>query len=1110
MYDTRNRLIESALLHGDTLLYTREYLQNLMNTASASSQILSYTIPAVKDLVVANDYTNRYEATNSVIINPGFETAIGKEIEVVVDPNLPSTAVYTSTNTAIPGLASLNIEPLTYIYYDEYNFSGIKSFVGEDTLKIRSAGISTSEDMHPSSILRGLQTGSRKRILGTDKWITTTNYYDQKKRLVQLVSDNALGGTEVLTNCYDFRDKLVGKYEKFQNPQAAPNGIVGVLTTVTYDATGKVLATKKRFNDIDSLDRIIVKNSYNGVGNLAKKELGLLNTNQAVATQDYQYNVRGWLNGINAKYVADGLEERRYFGEVLRYDSGYTINSYNGSIAGMEWRGYNEPIRKSYGYTYDYSNRLIGGDYVEQSNVGGAWSSANVDYSVMITGYDANGNIGGMTVKGMKNGQKIVVDDLSYRYKSDGNKLLSVKDNGAIAGELGDFKDSQSDLDDYAYDRNGNQVSDANKGITKIIYNFMNMPEKVEFGAKGSITYVYDANGQKLGKIVIDNSQQVSTTTSTYYVEDLVYESDTLKSWSFKDGRMRMLTNKNNQVVYAYDFFVKDHLDNVRMVVKETNSRNIYSATMETATAATENVLFSNIDITRSNLPVGYPSDGMTNPNQFVARLNAQNGQKVGPSLVLRVMAGDTLTIGTQAFYKSTGANTSITDKGQLLTAILSALGGKSSANGSHGLTFQDMPGGNLTVANLQSLIDNNPDQNLVDKPKAYLNYVMFDDQYKMDDQVSGIKQVQAAPDQLQTLISGDLYIKKSGFLYIYTSNESAQDVYFDNLIVAHTTSPVMEETHYYPFGGTAHGLSSTALSSGVYSPNKRLFNDMELQTNEFDDGSGLDLYDFGARMYDANTGRFGQIDPLSELHYDNSPYAFALNNPVLYKDLFGLDTTRGYTPPVDPKPGDVVVVPRPNGGESYYSYDPSGGWVGNGMNGGTLPTVTATPGNNDGKQPQVVYASFVDGNVSFLDGVGFGFTMVGAGLTVIQNKMNNGLWQMVKSSRKAIQKSDLKLGNIGRKLGYFGALLSVSKILLKIADGQPISKKEIFDGLVGAVCAIAVVSNPVSVLVIAAYGVLDGTGSLDGIKAAVGIDDSEAVPAFDTPEILHNSLYKL
>ncbi|MFB6454396.1 RHS repeat domain-containing protein [Chitinophaga sp. Hz27] len=131
--------------------------------------------------------------------------------------------------------------------------------------------------------------------------------------------------------------------------------------------------------------------------------------------------------------------------------------------------------------------------------------------------------------------------------------------------------------------------------------------------------------------------------------------------------------------------------------------------------------------------------------------------------------------------------------------------------------------------------------------------------------------------------------MNKSGFLYIYTSNESASDVYFDNLLVAQASGPVLEETHYYPFGLTMAGISSNALKGSNYPENRKKFNGNELQSGEFSDGSGLDLYDFNARTYDPQIGKFLQIDPLIESEQESlSPYHFSRNNPVLFSDPDG------------------------------------------------------------------------------------------------------------------------------------------------------------------------------------------------------------------------------
>jgi RHS repeat-associated protein len=66
-----------------------------------------------------------------------------------------------------------------------------------------------------------------------------------------------------------------------------------------------------------------------------------------------------------------------------------------------------------------------------------------------------------------------------------------------------------------------------------------------------------------------------------------------------------------------------------------------------------------------------------------------------------------------------------------------------------------------------------------------------------------------------------------------------------------------------------------------------------ELQSKEFSDGTGLEMYDAVHRMYDPQIGRFHQIDALADVSNNYSPYSFASDNPILRNDPLGLaDTT--------------------------------------------------------------------------------------------------------------------------------------------------------------------------------------------------------------------------
>ncbi len=142
---------------------------------------------------------------------------------------------------------------------------------------------------------------------------------------------------------------------------------------------------------------------------------------------------------------------------------------YDGNISAVTWNSGSGP--KVYAYHYDPMDRILAAQYSEQSATN-TWNKAQGRFQLYGLNYDLNGNIETVT----RNSPEGIMDDLTYTYQ--GNKLASAEDMKDIS--LG-FVDGNPSGEDYTYDASGNLTRDLNKGIARITYNYLNLPETVTY-----------------------------------------------------------------------------------------------------------------------------------------------------------------------------------------------------------------------------------------------------------------------------------------------------------------------------------------------------------------------------------------------------------------------------------------------------------------------------------------------------------------------------------------------------------------------------------------------------------------------------------------------------
>jgi RHS repeat-associated protein len=459
------------------------------------------------------------------------------------------------------------------------------------------------------------------------------------------ITDNDVYGVNWAISAYNGLQKPTASYNYlFASPSITNGSQVRTYEEFTYDAIQRLTDVKHTYAlngaGVTTPNLTLSNMVYNHKDQLVEKNIGKVAAmGKFLQSIDYDYNARGWLTGINSFGIGtstgvaqqiltpsstfngtianlamspylkqammmppppiDDLTQANadLFSQNINYnnvDAAFQATpQYNGNISATSWKIAGRAIQ-GYGYTYDDLDRMTEAKYYDitppTGNVAGLPTSFSSDfkYNEKLT-YDKRGNILTLQRNGLNGGSWTNYNYTSATYGMIDNMNYTINDKNQVEKILDaslltfGFKSSNNvNAPQYVYDANGNMISDLNKRITNIEYNYLNLPQKITISIKagttyrtGSIVFVYDASGVKLRKIVTTPKANGSFSVTTYdYVNGIEYIDNILERIANTEGAV----TRNAVGTYEYEYVLRDHLGNTRATFKDGNNDGIVTS----------------------------------------------------------------------------------------------------------------------------------------------------------------------------------------------------------------------------------------------------------------------------------------------------------------------------------------------------------------------------------------------------------------------------------------------------------------------------------------------------------------------------------------------------
>lgn len=831
-YDHKNRLVESKLPGADWDYTVYDHQDRPILSQTAQMRSSNEWLFTKFDVFGRPAYTGLY---TSSLTRVGLQSVVNAhpsashyETQTTTSNPAGDTNIFYTSSNAFP---TSGYQVLTINYYDTY------------------VDVPTSEITIPTAVYgadiksapKGQATVSKVRVLGTNHWITSVNGYDIKNRVVFSASHNPYLDTNDETHLnLDFSGKTLTSYTSHTKAAASP---IKSFDYFTYDHQGRLLTHMQNYQD--SGLELIADNTYDELGRLIVKKVG------------GELFASGYTDLVNVLITPEGNIEKddssstwnagiATIGKIID-DGGISFTAIDTGEVYMV--GLND-VNKTYSYgDLDYAFWVRA-------------PSGNPKFRIRIKGVDVTGDI-----------DYSLNDHFAIERVGDEIRFLH---NGAIIHTKGTGGNNPPLLGDASFKTPGAKVS----GLS---FYALNIDKTLQ-----ELDYRYNIRGWLNAVNPLDDMAGIKNTDLFGY--ELNYTTDEVEGDVLTGGLVDGLYNGN--IAQAIWMSSKD--DNKRAYGYKYDALNrITDAHFREGSTLSLIPLSGQHD----NDVYGITYDKMGN----ILTLK-RNGRNSGSSAT-------TVWDDLDYFY----------DGNQLTKVVEKANGGEGNQHGFidgfGGIDFDYDSSGNMTKDENKGITAitynhlNLPETVSIDNTfPSHINEGTIT--YVYD--ATGVKMAKSVLDITTGITNTTEYTlggvyqdgdheftpQPEGYIYPYLKDGQTRYRYafqytdhLGNVRLSYedtngdgavSTSEIIEENHYYPFGLKHAGYNNTFVGGNDVAQN------WKFGGKEYNQELGLDWYDITARNYDPAIGRWMNVDPLADQMRRHSPYNYAFDNPIYFMDPDG------------------------------------------------------------------------------------------------------------------------------------------------------------------------------------------------------------------------------